>query len=188
MKLTSVPACSFVGVDVNVTTVLRLRPRLYMWLRMRERLTRVRRCCCCWLPQVKKMLANAKAPDQLLQAVPELLSPKFLLSCLVTIQKWHRGSGREPLDILEADPELIYRAQTMDVPLEPVYEDADGNYQAPEFNYAETRTDWQKHIDDTRYGGTPGPVIVHTYREPGGAALPGTQADAGPPGNMATSL
>lgn len=38
--------------------------------------------------QVKKLLERAKNPDKLLEEVPTLLSPKILLSVVVTINKW----------------------------------------------------------------------------------------------------
>ncbi|KAG1668627.1 hypothetical protein FOA52_002480 [Chlamydomonas sp. UWO 241] len=50
----------------------------------------------------------------------------------------------------------------MDQAMEPVYEDDDGNFEVSQFNYEEARTDWQRHIDDTRYGGNLGPVTMHS--------------------------
>ena len=46
-------------------------------------------------PQVKKLLATAKNMDALLEAVPDLLNPKALLSVLVTVNKWwvHAWAG-----------------------------------------------------------------------------------------------
>lgn len=80
--------------------------------------------------QVKSLLAGAKDMERLLAAVPELMDARTL--------------------VLESDPELIQRAQDMDVPFEPVY-DADGNFETPLLNYREKRTDWQAWIDQTRY-------------------------------------
>ena len=37
---------------------------------------------------MKKLLATAKNMDALLEAVPDLLNPKALLSVLVTVNKW----------------------------------------------------------------------------------------------------
>ena len=48
--------------------------------------------------------------------------------------------------MLEADPDLIRRAEACDVPLEPVYGDPE-HRQAPSLNYAEKRSDWQAWID-----------------------------------------
>ena len=47
---------------------------------------------------------------------------------------------------IEADPDLIRRAEACDVPLEPVYGDPE-HMQAPSLNYAEKRSDWQAWID-----------------------------------------
>lgn len=40
---------------------------------------------------MKKLLERAKNPDKLLEEVPTLLSPKILLSVLVTVNKWCEG-------------------------------------------------------------------------------------------------
>ena len=47
---------------------------------------------------------------------------------------------------MEADPDLIRRAEACDVPLEPVY-GTDDNLLAPSLNYKEKRSDWQAWID-----------------------------------------
>eukprot|EP00955_Chlamydomonas_euryale_P108355 365844-Chlamydomonas_euryale.AAC.5 len=59
---------------------------------------------------------------------------------------------KDPVEVLERDPDLIRRAQECDVPFEPVYENQDGSFQAPQLNYAEKRTEWQAYIDRTFYG------------------------------------
>ncbi len=89
--------------------------------------------------QVKRLLASARDMDLLLETVPELLSPKQLLSVLTTVScyfsnqnrnftpslkvnKWYNkwSAKRDPIEVLETDPDLIRRAQDMDVPFEPV--------------------------------------------------------------------
>ncbi len=65
------------------------------------------------------MLATAYDMDKLLGEVPQLLSPKVLLSVLVTVNKWYQLQ-RDPIEVLEKDPDLIRRAQEMDQPFEPV--------------------------------------------------------------------
>jgi hypothetical protein len=66
------------------------------------------------------------------------------------VRKWY-DLKRDPIEVLEADPDLLTRAQVNDVPLEPVYMNDDGEWTCPLFNYAEKRTDWQTFIDSTRY-------------------------------------
>lgn len=70
--------------------------------------------------------------------------------CLVT---WHCRYHLEedPVEVLERDPDLVRRAQDMDQPFEPVYQDEEGNWSAPLLNYREKRTDWQAYIDQTFY-------------------------------------
>lgn len=99
--------------------------------------------------QVKSLLAGAKDMERLLAAVPELMDARTLVSVLTTVRKWYHLE-KDPIEVLESDPELIQRAQDMDVPFEPVY-DADGNFETPLLNYREKRTDWQAWIDQTRY-------------------------------------
>lgn len=104
----------------------------------------------------KKMLEKAKDLDTLIEELPDLLNPKVCLSILLSINKWYNGrhskEQRDPVAILEFDPDLVNRAQAMDQPFEPVYENEDGTYQAGEYLYRERRADWQAYIDKTRYG------------------------------------
>ena len=104
----------------------------------------------------KKLLANARDIESLIEQLPDLLNPKTCLSILLSIQKWYNGrhskEQKDPVAILEGDPDLVYRAQAMDQPFEPVYENEDGTYQAGEYLYRERRADWQAYIDRTRYG------------------------------------
>lgn len=60
--------------------------------------------------QVKHLLADAKDADALLTALPSLLDPRVLLSVLVSVRKWYHGR-RDPIEVLEADPDLVLRAQ-----------------------------------------------------------------------------
>eukprot|EP00878_Enallax_costatus_P010060 GHUV01010501.1.p1 GENE.GHUV01010501.1~~GHUV01010501.1.p1 ORF type:complete len:270 (+),score=67.17 GHUV01010501.1:147-956(+) len=101
--------------------------------------------------QVKQLLESAKDPDTLLTALPSLMDPKTLISVLVTVRKWYFNK-RDPVEVLEADPELILRAQDCDIPFEPVYiDEASGALMAPSLNYHEKRADWQAYIDRTFY-------------------------------------
>ncbi|KAG2449491.1 hypothetical protein HYH02_005635 [Chlamydomonas schloesseri] len=99
---------------------------------------------------VRQLLSRAKDPDRLLGAVPSLLEPKALISVLITVTKWY-FLEKDPIEVLEADPELVQRAQDYDVPFEPVYMNEDGTWTAPLLNYKEKRTEWQKYIDQTFY-------------------------------------
>eukprot|EP00879_Flechtneria_rotunda_P015983 GHRR01016716.1.p1 GENE.GHRR01016716.1~~GHRR01016716.1.p1 ORF type:complete len:291 (+),score=105.78 GHRR01016716.1:283-1155(+) len=101
--------------------------------------------------QVKQLLSCARDPDALLTVLPSLLDPKTLISVLVTVKKWYFNK-RDPVEVLEADPELLMRAQECDIPFEPVYvEDSSGAWTAPSLNYHEKRTEWQAYIDQKVY-------------------------------------
>lgn len=100
--------------------------------------------------QVRSLLATAPDPDAILVEVPALLEPPNLISALVTIQKWYH-LAKDPVMVLQQDPDIIRRAQENDVPFEPVYVDENGNWMAPLLNYKEKRTDWQEYIDRTVY-------------------------------------
>lgn len=100
--------------------------------------------------QVRSLLATASDPDAILGEVPALLDPRNLISALVTINKWYHLS-KDPVEVLQRDPDIIRRAKENDVPFEPVYVDENGNWMAPLLNYKEKRTDWQAYIDRTVY-------------------------------------
>ena len=65
------------------------------------------------------------------------------------MNKWY-NLERDPIEVLEADPDLVQRAQDNDVPLEPVYLDENGDWTCPLLNYKEKRTDWQAYIDKSQ--------------------------------------
>ncbi|GBF94098.1 hypothetical protein Rsub_07085 [Raphidocelis subcapitata] len=101
---------------------------------------------------VHELLSAARDRDALLTSLPMLLEPRTLISVLVTVEKWFKDrkvfKGQSALQILEADPDLIRRAEACDVPLEPVYNDSEtGALTAPSLQYKERRTEWQKYID-----------------------------------------
>ncbi|GBF98267.1 hypothetical protein Rsub_10930 [Raphidocelis subcapitata] len=96
--------------------------------------------------QVHSMLSAARDRDALLTALPLLLEPRTLASVLITVDKWYFGA-RDPIEVLEEDPEMLRRAMICDVPLEPVFDNADGSLSVPKFNYREKRADWQAAID-----------------------------------------
>ncbi|KIZ03652.1 hypothetical protein MNEG_4306 [Monoraphidium neglectum] len=100
--------------------------------------------------QVHSLLEGARDRDALLTALPLLLEPRTLISVLITVEKWY-FKKKDPIAVLEADPDLIRRAEACDVPLEPVYINEDGSWMAPSLNYKEKRTDWQAYIDRTVY-------------------------------------
>jgi len=100
--------------------------------------------------KVRDLLKRAKNPDAIIQAEPPLMVPKSLASVLVTINKWFH-LAKDPVQVLENDPEIVRRAQEMDQPLEPVYQDEKGNWIVPELHYRERRADWQRYIDQQRY-------------------------------------
>eukprot|EP00775_Hariotina_reticulata_P003512 gene3512-3782_t len=104
--------------------------------------------------QVKQLLADARDPDALLTVLPSLMDPRTLISVLVTVKKWYFNK-RDPVEVLEADPELILRAQDCDIPFEPVYLEGGGNgektWMAPSLNYHEKRAPWQQYIDQNIY-------------------------------------
>ncbi|GLI59916.1 hypothetical protein VaNZ11_001961 [Volvox africanus] len=100
--------------------------------------------------QVRSLLSRAKDLERLLAAEPALMEPRALISVLITVTKWYYLE-KDPIEVLEADPDLVRRAQDYDVPFEPVYMDEKGNWTAPLLNYQEKRTEWQKYIDQTFY-------------------------------------
>ncbi|PNW77879.1 hypothetical protein CHLRE_10g455451v5 [Chlamydomonas reinhardtii] len=126
---------------LNLAKALTAQPRLL--LQSPEQLDRSAR-------MVRQLLSRAKDPDRLLGAEPSLLEPKALISVLITVTKWY-FLEKDPIEVLEADPELVQRAQDYDVPFEPVYMNEDGTWTAPLLNYKEKRTAWQKYIDQTFY-------------------------------------
>ncbi|KAI8467527.1 MAG: hypothetical protein J3K34DRAFT_430311 [Monoraphidium minutum] len=99
--------------------------------------------------QVQRLLESARDRDALLSALPFLLDPRTLVSVLITVDKWYFGA-RDPVEVLESDPEMLIRAMTCDVPLEPVFDNPDGSLMVPSFNYKEKKADWQAHIDKTQ--------------------------------------
>ncbi|GFR48915.1 hypothetical protein Agub_g10865 [Astrephomene gubernaculifera] len=86
---------------LDLGPALAVQPRLLM--RPAEQLEREAR-------QVRSLLSGAADPERLLSAVPELLSPALLVSVLVSINKWFHLE-RDPLEVLEADPDIVRRAQ-----------------------------------------------------------------------------
>lgn len=100
--------------------------------------------------QVRQLLRTAVDADALVTAIPELLSPRMALSCLLTVAKWY-FNRRDPVEVLEKDPGLIERASMADMPLEPVFTNADGSLEGPSLDYWNKRTDWQAYIDTNVY-------------------------------------
>mmetsp|Transcript_15724 Transcript_15724/g.30179 ORF Transcript_15724/g.30179 Transcript_15724/m.30179 type:complete len:300 (+) Transcript_15724:97-996(+) len=92
---------------------------------------------------VKAMLCEAKNVDSMIQALPVLLEPKVLVSVLVTISRWF--PNKDPLEVLEDDPELVLRAQEKDIPFDPVFFDG-GNWSAPSYDSKGKLLPWQKYI------------------------------------------
>jgi hypothetical protein len=60
--------------------------------------------------QVKQLLQSAQDMDALLTELPGLLDPNLLISVLVTVDKWYFNK-KDPVAVIEADPDLIRRAQ-----------------------------------------------------------------------------
>ena len=60
--------------------------------------------------KVRSLLAGARDMERLLGAVPELLDAKALVSVLTTVRKWYHLE-KDPVEALEADPEMVQRAQ-----------------------------------------------------------------------------
>ncbi|KAF5830548.1 hypothetical protein DUNSADRAFT_14355 [Dunaliella salina] len=100
--------------------------------------------------KVRELLQGAPDPEAIIQAVPELITPKILASVLITINKWYQLE-RDPVEVLQNDPDIVRRAQEVDAPFEPVYDNDDGSWMLPQLAYREKRTDWQKYIDQTRF-------------------------------------
>jgi hypothetical protein len=99
---------------------------------------------------IRQLLRTAQDADALVTAIPELLSPRQCLSILITTNKWYFGR-QDPVAVLENDPGLIARASAADMPLEPVFTDADGKLTGPSLDYWNKRTDWQAYIDTNVY-------------------------------------
>eukprot|EP00200_Dunaliella_tertiolecta_P001510 CAMPEP_0202349006 /NCGR_PEP_ID=MMETSP1126-20121109/6682_1 /ASSEMBLY_ACC=CAM_ASM_000457 /TAXON_ID=3047 /ORGANISM="Dunaliella tertiolecta, Strain CCMP1320" /LENGTH=281 /DNA_ID=CAMNT_0048940753 /DNA_START=145 /DNA_END=989 /DNA_ORIENTATION=- len=100
--------------------------------------------------KVMELLQGAKNPEAIIQAVPELITPKILASVIITINKWYQLE-RDPIEVLENDPDIVRRAQEVDTPFEPVYVNDDGSWMLPQLAYRERRSEWQKYIDQTRF-------------------------------------
>jgi hypothetical protein len=100
--------------------------------------------------QVRQLLRTASDADALVTLIPELLSPRLLLSALLTVSKWY-FNRRDPVEVLEKDPTLLERASAADMPLEPVFTNADGSLEGPSLDYWNKRTDWQAYIDTNVY-------------------------------------
>jgi hypothetical protein len=49
--------------------------------------------------------------------------------------------------VLDTNPLIIRAAQENDVALEPVFQDSDGQWMVPSFNYKEKKADWQRVLD-----------------------------------------
>jgi len=60
--------------------------------------------------KVMELLQGAKNPEAIIQAVPELITPKILASVIITINKWYQLE-RDPIEVLENDPDIVRRAQ-----------------------------------------------------------------------------
>ena len=60
--------------------------------------------------QVKQLLQTAQDMDALITELPGLLDPSLLISVLVTVDKWYFNK-KDPVAVIEADPDLIKRAQ-----------------------------------------------------------------------------
>jgi len=76
--------------------------------------------------QVRQLLRGAKDADKIVQEVPELMEPRTCASVLVSLRMWWRNT--DPIVALERDPDIVRRAQEMDQPFAPVWQDADGNW------------------------------------------------------------
>ncbi|KAF8055487.1 hypothetical protein HT031_006746 [Scenedesmus sp. PABB004] len=131
--------------------------------------------------QVKSLLSTAKDADALLTALPSLMEPRTLISVLVTVRKWYFNK-RDPVEVLEADPELILRAQACGVPLDPVYMDETGNWSAPGFDYLNKRAPWQEYLDKKHKKRD---YLPETPLTPVGAADADAAAAAAPAGSDA---
>lgn len=95
------------------------------------------------LLNVRNMLAEAANPDALVATLPILLEPKVMVSCLVTIQRWF--PKKDPLKMLEDDPDMIRRAQEKDIPFDPVFFDGE-RWSAPGYDSKGKLLPWQKYI------------------------------------------
>lgn len=59
---------------------------------------------------MRQLLSTAKDLDALVTSLPCLTDPALTISILVTVDKWYFNK-RDPVEVIEADPELIVRAQ-----------------------------------------------------------------------------
>lgn len=116
--------------------------------------------------KVAEMLSPANDPAAIIHELPQMLNPGTCVSVLVTLQRWF--PNKDPLSVLEADPDIIRRAQENDVPLEPVFFDGE-NFSAPQ-NTRRATQPWQKWIRENVY---------KTKAQPGvGPVPPAEAADA----------
>ena len=58
----------------------------------------------------------------------------MLLALQTSINKWFQLT-KDPVAVLERDPDIILRAQDADIALEPVTENPDGTWSTPLLNY-----------------------------------------------------
>jgi hypothetical protein len=60
--------------------------------------------------QVRTVMADAVDLDALITALPMLTDPAVAISVLVTVKRWYH-TKENPMEVLEADPDLVLRAQ-----------------------------------------------------------------------------
>lgn len=98
--------------------------------------------------KVADLLKDAADPAAIIAELPQMLSPQAAIQVLVTLQRWF--PQKDPIGILEKDADIIKRAQANDVPLEPVFFNADGSYAAPQ-NTRQVTQPWQEYIREKVY-------------------------------------
>ncbi|GLC33881.1 hypothetical protein PLESTB_000814100 [Pleodorina starrii] len=132
---------------LNVEVLLSKHPRTLLWSRQKLEAN---------LSEVCKVLHSLPRPEVVLETLPELLDPRQCFSVVATLRKWY--TKRDPLEVLQMDPDVIRRAEQWDVPLEPVFFDsATSTWTAA--GYSRTKQeDWQVYIEKEIYKRKPQPI------------------------------
>ncbi|KAG2496574.1 hypothetical protein HYH03_005396 [Edaphochlamys debaryana] len=145
---------------VNVEVLLDRHPRTLLWsLKLLQSN----------IEQVAPVLGALPRPEKVLETLPELLDPRQCFSVVASIRKWY--TKRDPLEVLQMDPEVIRRAERVDVPLEPVFLDpATGIWTAAGYS-REKQEEWQVYIEQKVYKRKPQPIDKMTVLKVGGSPV-----------------
>ncbi|EFJ50467.1 hypothetical protein VOLCADRAFT_103925 [Volvox carteri f. nagariensis] len=132
---------------LNVEVFLSKHPRTLLW--SREKLEANIR-------QVAPVFDSLPRPELVLEVLPELLDPRQCFSVVATLRKWY--PKKDPLQVLQMDPDVIRRAEAWDVPLEPVFFDSSTSTWTAAGYSRNKQEDWQVYIEQEIYKRKPQPI------------------------------